>query len=136
MNHAPTGMLWPLQAQSDLVNGVATLSMEQVAQLSGFGTADLRALVKHGVLLPVTPGSEPARFSLDCIMALQRAEHVRQDLALDGHRFALAMALLSRITGLEDDRRTAHPGPGPQTIWFRPSAVSEALPALRKWRVI
>ena len=131
MKHAPSGMLQPLQAQSGLVNGAATLSMEQVAQLSGVGTADLRALVEHGVLLPVTPGSEPSRFSLDCVMALQRAEHVRQDLALDGHGFALAMVLLSRITGLEDDRRTAHPGPGPQTIWFRPSALPVALPALR-----
>ena len=121
----------PLQAQRNLVNGAATLSMEQIAQLSGVGAADLRALVEHGVLLPVTPWSAPSRFSLDCVMALQRAEHVRQDLALDGHGFALAMVLLSRITGLEDDRRTPHPGPGSQIIWFRPSAVPEALPALR-----
>ena len=132
MKHAPAGMLQPLQEQSGLVNGGATLTMEQVARLSGVGTADLRALVEHGVLLPVTLGSEPSRFSLDCVMALQRAEHVRQDLALDGHGFALAMVLLSRITGLEDDRRTAYPGPGPQTIWFRPSAVSEALPAWQR----
>lgn len=77
-----------------------TLSLEQVAQLSGVVTADLKGLVEHGVLTPVAPLSEPWTFRLDCVMTLQRADHLRQSLALDDHGFALAM-MLSQITELE-----------------------------------
>ncbi|MEP7154473.1 MAG: chaperone modulator CbpM [Betaproteobacteria bacterium] len=87
----------------------ATLTLEQVAQLSGVGAADLQALVEHGVLTPVMPAGEPVSFPLDCVMTLQRADHLRQDLALDDHGFALAMMLLGRITDLEDELRVALP---------------------------
>lgn len=109
MKHAPTADLLPGQTQGDTADNMATLSLEQVAQLSGVGAADLQELVEHGVLRPVTPVSEPWTFRLDCVIALQRADHLRQDLALDDHGFALAMMLLSQITGLEDELRTAKP---------------------------
>lgn len=110
MKHASTGVLRPSQAQKNPVHDAVTLSMEQVAQLSGVGSAELKDLVDHGVLLPVTPEGEPWTFSLDCVMALQRADHLRQDLALDGHGFALAMMLLNQLTGLEEELRAASPG--------------------------
>jgi hypothetical protein len=110
MKHATTGTLRPLQAEGDFVNHPVTLSMEQVAQLSGAGITDLRGLVEHRALLPEVPGGEPWTFSLDCVMALQRADHLRCDLALDGHGFALAMLLLGPITGIEEEGRAANPG--------------------------
>lgn len=42
-------------------------------------------------------------------MTLQRADHLRRDLALDEHGFALAMMLLSRISSLEGELRTTRP---------------------------
>jgi hypothetical protein len=131
MRHAPTGVLRPLQAQRDFVNHAMTLSIEQVAQLSGVGTTDLRGLVEHGVLLPVMPGGEPWTFSLDCVMALQRADHLRRHLALDGHGFALAMMLLGQITGLEQQLGVANPGLRDADL----HAVFPAIPELdRSWK--
>jgi hypothetical protein len=130
MKHAPTGVLRPLQAQKEFVNHAVTLSMEQVAQLSGVGATDLRGLVEHGVLLPVMPGGEPWTFSLDCVMALQRADHLRRDLALDGHGFALAMMLLGQIKGLEQELGAANSG-------LRDADLSPVFPAIpdpdRSW---
>ncbi len=124
MKHAHTGVLRPLQAQRDFAHHAVTLSIEQVAQLSGVATTDLRGLVEHGVLSPIVPGGEPWTFSLDCVMALQRADHLRRDLALDGHGFALAMMLLGQITGLEQELGAANPG-------LRDADVSAAFPAIR-----
>jgi len=42
-------------------------------------------------------------------MTLQCAHHLRQNLALDDHGFALAMMLRSQITDLEGKLRTARP---------------------------
>lgn len=93
------------QTQGDVADNVATLSLEQVAQLSGVGTADLKALVDCGVLTPIKPVSACLAFRLDCVMTLQHADHLRQDLALDNHSSALAMLLLSQITDLESELR-------------------------------
>ncbi len=92
--------------QGDAVGNMTTLSLEQVAQLSGVGTADLKVLVDYGVLTPVRPVGAPWAFPLDCVMTLQRADLMRHDLALDDHGFALSMMLLGQITGLESKLRT------------------------------
>lgn len=99
----------PRHLQSNVADNRVTLSLEQVAQLSGVATADLKGLVDHGVLTPVTPVSDPWAFRLDCVMTLQHTDHLRQDLALDDHGFALAMMLVSQITDLEGELRTTRP---------------------------
>ena len=81
---------------------VALLSIGQTAQLSGVSEADLLGLIEYGVLIPNVPESEPRTFNIDCVMKLQRATLMRQDLALDSHGFALAMMFLNQITELED----------------------------------
>ncbi|MEO6911104.1 MAG: hypothetical protein ABI158_09290 [Edaphobacter sp.] len=53
--------------------------------------------------------ADPWAFRLDCVVTLQRADHLRENLALDDHGFALAMMLLGQITDLEDELRTAQP---------------------------
>ena len=77
------------------------LSMAQTAQLSGVSEVDLLGLVEYGVLTPAMPDKEPHIFDSDCVMTLQRAALMRQDLALDSHGFALAVMFLNQITGLE-----------------------------------
>ncbi len=87
--------------QADVVTDLSLLSMAQVAQLSGVSVTELSGLVDYGVLIPVAPDSKPWAFKAACVMTLQRAEALRQDLVLDGHSFALAVMLLNQITGLE-----------------------------------
>lgn len=77
------------------------LSIGQTAQLSGVSEADLLGLIEYGVLTPTAIESEPRTFDVDCVMKLQRAALMRQDLALDSHGFALALMFLNQITGLE-----------------------------------
>ncbi len=67
------------------------LSIGQTAQLSGVSEVDLLGLIEYGVLIPSEPESEPHTFDIGCVMKLQRAALVRQDLALDSHGFALAL---------------------------------------------
>ena len=79
----------------------ALLSIAQTAQLSGVSETDLLGLIEYGVLTPSTPESELRTFDIGCVMKLQRAALMRQDLALDSHGFALALMFLNQITGLE-----------------------------------
>jgi chaperone modulatory protein CbpM len=81
---------------------VTLLSIGQTAQLSGVSEADLLGLVEYGVLTPGTPDDGPRTFDVGCVMRLQRAAMMREDLALDSHGFALALMFLNQITGLED----------------------------------
>jgi chaperone modulatory protein CbpM len=86
---------------------VTPLSIGQTAQLSGVSEADLLGLIEYGVLTPAAAESEPRTFDIDCVMKLQRAALMRQDLALDSHGFALALMFLNQITGLEAQLHSA-----------------------------
>ena len=86
---------------------VRFLSIGQTAQLSGISESDLMGLVEYGVLAPASPESEPSTFDIGCVMKLQRAAMLRQDLALDSHEFALAVMFLNQITGLEAQLHSA-----------------------------
>jgi hypothetical protein len=101
MKPTPIEVLPSKQMQADVVTDLSLLSMAQVAQLSGVSVTELSGLVDYGVLIPVAPDSKPWAFKAACVMTLQRAEALRQDLLLDGHSFALAVMLLNQITGLE-----------------------------------
>ncbi len=109
MNPVPTAAFLDGSLQGHITGNTPTLSLEQVAQLSGVGFADLKGLVDYGVLAPVESACDPWAFAQDCVMTLQRADHLRRDLALDEHGFALAMMLLSQITNLEGELRHSRP---------------------------
>ena len=79
----------------------ASITTPQLARLSGTPVADLKELVDYGVLSPSNPDSHDWTFALPEVRVLQRAEALRQDLALDAHAFALAVMLLKQITALE-----------------------------------
>ncbi len=89
------------QTHADVITNLPLLSMVQVAQLSGVSVTELSGLMDYGVLVPIAPESQPWAFNAACVMTLQRAEALRQDLLLDGHSFALAVMFLNQITGLE-----------------------------------
>ena len=101
MKPTPVEVLPSSQLQADVVTDLSLLSMAQVAQLSGVSVTELSGLVDYGVLVPVALENKPWAFTAGCVMILQRAEALRQDLLLDGHSFALAVMFLNRITGLE-----------------------------------
>ena len=103
MKPALDGAPQPKQARTDGAARSKTLSMAQVAQLSGISEADLPGLVEYGVLVPATPAGEPRTFDIECVMTLQCAELLRHDLALDNNAFALAVMFLNQITRLETD---------------------------------
>lgn len=101
----------PPKTHRDVVNHLTTLSLAQIAQLSGVPVDALQGLMDHGVLKPVSP-SRPLAFGIECVMTLQRANALRTDLAVDGHSFALAMMLTSPIVDLEAQVRVARSGVG------------------------
>ena len=78
----------------------------QLAQLSGVAAPELDGLIDYGVLAVTAPEHEPATFDIGFVMTLQRAQRLRQDLALDDHAFALAVMLLQQIAELEEEVRT------------------------------
>ena len=82
-----------------------TLSMAQLAQLSGVATDELDSLMEFGVLTAIRPELEPATFDIAFVMTLQRARRLREDLALDDHAFALAVMLLQQVADLEEEVR-------------------------------
>jgi hypothetical protein len=82
------------------------LSMEQLAQLSGVATDALAGLMDFGVLAEARPEQGPATFDIGFVMTLQRAQRLRQELALDEHSFALAVMLLQHVADLEEEIRT------------------------------
>jgi len=95
--HAPVAV----QSQQCRLNGTL-LSISQTALLSGVSVADLLGLVEHGVLTSTAPDKAPHTFDIGCVIKLQRASLMRQDLALDSHGLALAVMFLNQITGLEE----------------------------------
>ena len=97
----PAKASWQSQENQQSPCPVTLLSMEQVAQLSGVNETDLLGLVACGALAPAMPGGKPCFFDISCVMKLQRADRVRQDLALDHHGFAMALMLFNQITKLE-----------------------------------
>ena len=101
MKSTPIEVLPSKSLQADVVSDLTSLSMTQVAQLSGVSVTELSGLVDYGVLMPIALESHPWVFKAACVMTLQRAEALRQDLLLDGHSFALAVMFLNQITGLE-----------------------------------
>ncbi len=100
MKRVFTGGLRPKKTQKSGVTEATTLSLQQVAQLSGISETDLSALVRSGVLMPVLLTSSALRFGIGCVMALQRAQNLRQELALDAQTFSQAVVILNRAVGI------------------------------------
>lgn len=106
MNASSIGVARPQRTRKEIFTHLTTVSMSQIAQLSGVAAEDLEGLVEYGVLQPVGTATPPV-FRLECIIALQRANALREDLALDGHSFALALMFMGQVAELEAQVRDA-----------------------------
>ena len=78
-----------------------TVSLGELAASSGLCHTELQELIDYGVLVPANPGESPSSFRSDCVPRAARATRLRNDLELDLHAVALAIALLDRIEELE-----------------------------------
>ena len=79
------------------------ISFAALESESGLSTEDLRELVEYGALTPKDPEAAEWRFERRCIKALKTAGRLRRDFDLEPHALALAMALMERIHGLENE---------------------------------
>jgi hypothetical protein len=126
---SPGGTVWPWLLDRNLVYAITsqkrvsretdrqgfeitelvTLTAAELAQLTGAGAQDLLLLVECGVLEPLEGTADPLEFNASVIPVLRRAQRMREDLALDGDEFALAMLLLMKIDKIEAEIRFAKP---------------------------
>ncbi len=90
---------WPDQWQR--------ISISELAIFSGCAEGDLHELVAYGVLVPVSRADESWAFHPDCVLRVRKAARLRDDLELDLHAVALAISLLDRIDGLEQQLTAA-----------------------------
>ena len=101
MNTVNTTEASPWQRQPARVEGAEPVSLHHLAQLSQVEEADLLELMDYGVLATVASISEAEAFAPRFIQILQQAQHLRVDLALDAHGFALAVMLSGQIVDQE-----------------------------------
>ena len=93
MQHEPYNAHWLDRSQS--------VSIDDLAELSGLTEDEIRELVDGGALVPSNLQEVPWTFSADCVVTVRKAGRLRDDLELDTHALALALTLLEQIRALE-----------------------------------
>ena len=88
-----------------LVEDAGEISLAELAALSGLDEARLRDLVDYGALAPVDPRAASWTFSAQCVVTARTACRLANDFELDAHGLVVALTLLERIRGLEDELR-------------------------------
>jgi len=78
-----------------------TVSLNELAALSGLTRVELHDLVDYGVLTPANLEQSQWAFATDCMPRVRKACRLRDELKLDTHAMALAFMLLERIEVLE-----------------------------------
>ena len=90
-------------------------SFAELVELSGLSEAELRELVDYGAIAPVDPDATQWAFKGRCLITVRAAFRLRASFDLDPHGLALAISLLDRIHGLEEELgslRAQLPRPG------------------------
>lgn len=77
------------------------LSLAELADLSRLTEDDLLELVECGVIEPGGSGGGRLSFRADCLVIARTAARLKQELDLDTHSAAVALALIERIRELE-----------------------------------
>jgi len=88
------------------------VSIEELAELSGLSAALLRELVDYGALVPSDTRSTQLSFAANCVVTVRTASRLREDFDLDTNALSVALALVERIRGLEEqlqDMRSQFP---------------------------
>jgi chaperone modulatory protein CbpM len=78
-----------------------TLSVSQLADLSGLSPSEINELEDYGAIAPIDTDSQQRNFDAHCIVAARTARRLRDDFDLNMHGVALALALLDRVRDLE-----------------------------------
>jgi chaperone modulatory protein CbpM len=82
-----------------------TLSLSELAELSGLTHEDVEELVDYGVIAPVESGTTQATFHARYVVTAKTARRLRDDFELDARGVALAMTLIERMHELEERLR-------------------------------
>ena len=77
------------------------VSIAELINLSGASESGILELIDAGVLAPAGAHERSWMFRADCVLQVRRAVRLRDELELDTHALALALALLARIEMLE-----------------------------------
>ncbi len=86
------------QAMSvELISDRLTVSMREVCVRCGLQAEDLRQLVAHGVIAPVSESDAEWRFAADALRLLTRAARMQRDFELDAAGLAMALSLLDEL---------------------------------------
>lgn len=78
-----------------------TVSITELAGLSGLTETEVRDLVDYGALAPANADDGQWMFSANCVVTLRRACRLKSDLELDLHALALTLTLIEQIDQLE-----------------------------------
>jgi hypothetical protein len=95
-----------MQVESDIalwLDTSQTLSIEDLANLSGLATVDIRELVDSGALKAIETPEKTWTFSADCVVTARKAARLRDDPELDVDALALVLGFLDRIRTLEEE---------------------------------
>jgi chaperone modulatory protein CbpM len=78
-----------------------TISLSELAELSGLSANEIKELVDTGVITPVEEHRGQAIFHAHYVITAKTAYRLRNDFELDSGGLALAMSLIERVQELE-----------------------------------
>ena len=84
-----------------------SLTVVELADLSGLSVTEVTELVECGVLAPAGATPQPALLPSACLATARTAARLRADFDLQPNGLALAVRLLGRIRELESQLRAA-----------------------------
>lgn len=83
-----------------------TVSLAELAELSGLSESELRQLMEYDALTPADPDVQETTFTADCVVTARTACRLRADFDLEPEGLALVLTLLQRIRDLEEQLRS------------------------------
>jgi chaperone modulatory protein CbpM len=88
--------------ESIWLNTTGLCSFQQLVEVSGLSSDDLRELIDMGAIEPAETANQ-TMFRLESIVIARKARRLRDDFELDISGLALALQLLQRIDRLEHE---------------------------------
>jgi chaperone modulatory protein CbpM len=88
--------------ESIWLNTTGLCSFQQLVEVSGLSSEDLRELIDIGAIEPADAANQ-TMFRLESIVIARKARRLRDDFELDISGLALAVQLLQRIDRLEHE---------------------------------
>jgi hypothetical protein len=82
-----------------------SLTLAELAELSGLPATELADLVDNGILTPLEPAATEVCFGADCLATARTAARLRADFELQPSGLTLALTLLERVRALEAQLR-------------------------------